>query len=82
MREREDKRKKPGRNADRFGGPRRRSKYIQGSQEVDYRDYELLRKFMTERGKIIPSRITGTTARQQRQIQRAIRRARVMGLLP
>ena len=73
--------RKPGRGSDRLG-PRRRSKYIQGSQEVDYRDYELLRKFMTERGKIIPSRITGATAKQQRQIQRAIRRARVMGLLP
>ena len=61
---------------------RKRSKYIEGWQEIDYRDYELLRKFMTERGKIIAGRITGTTARQQRQIKRAIRRARVMGLLP
>ena len=61
---------------------RKRSKYIPSSQTIDYRDYELLRKFMTERGKIIPGRITGTTAKQQRQIKRAIRRARVMGLLP
>jgi small subunit ribosomal protein S18 len=37
---------------------------------------------MTERGKIMPARVTGATARQQRQIKRAIRRARVMGLLP
>lgn len=63
-------------------GFRKKSKYIEGWQEVDYRDYELLRKFMTERGKIMPGRITGTTAKQQRQIKRAIRRARVMGLLP
>ncbi|HBA85055.1 MAG TPA: 30S ribosomal protein S18 [Verrucomicrobia bacterium] len=69
------------RDADRLGF-RKKSKYIEGWQEVDYRDYELLRKFMTERGKIMPGRITGTTAKQQRQIKRAIRRARVMGLLP
>ncbi|MFH0880373.1 MAG: 30S ribosomal protein S18 [Lentisphaerota bacterium] len=63
-------------------GLRKKSKFIEGWQEIDYRDYELLRKFMTERGKILPCRISGTTARQQRQIKRAIRRARVMGLLP
>ncbi len=73
--------RKFSRDADRLG-LRRKSKYIEGWQEIDYRDYELLRKFMTERGKIMPSRITGATAKQQRQIQRAIRRARVMGLLP
>jgi ribosomal protein S18 len=58
------------------------SKYLEGLSQIDYKDSELLRKFMTERGKILPRRITGTTARQQRQIQAAIRRARVMGLLP
>lgn len=68
-------------NNDRLG-LRKRSKFIEGWQEIDYRDYELLRKFMTERGKILPYRISGTTAKQQRQIKRAIRRARVMGLLP
>ncbi len=64
------------------GSGRRRPRFIDAGDQVDYRDYELLRKFMTERGKITPRRITGTTAKQQRQIQRAIRRARVMGLLP
>jgi len=49
---------------------------------IDYKDYELLRKFMTERGKIVPGRFTGTTSKQQREIKRAIRRARVMGMLP
>ncbi len=58
------------------------AKYLEGVTHVDYKDSELLRKFMTERGKIMPRRITGTTARQQRQVQAAIRRARVMGLLP
>ena len=58
------------------------AKYLEGVKDIDYKDSELLRKFMTERGKIMPRRITGTSALQQRQIQRAIRRARVMGLLP
>ena len=73
------------RKSDRLGdrgGLKRRSRYIRGSQTVDHKDYELLRKFLTERGKIIPCRFSGTTAKQQRQIKRAIRRARVMGLLP
>ncbi len=54
---------------------------VEGIKHIDPQDYELLRKFMTEQGKILPSRLTGTTPRQQRQIARAIRRARVMGLL-
>jgi small subunit ribosomal protein S18 len=57
-------------------------KYLEGVTEIDYKDSELLKKFMTERGKITPQRITGTTAKQQRQIKRAIRRARVVGMLP
>jgi small subunit ribosomal protein S18 len=58
------------------------AKYLEGVNEIDYKDSELLRKFMTERGKITPRRITGTSSSQQREIKRAIRRARVMGLLP
>lgn len=61
---------------------RKGAKYLEGVKTVDYKDSELLRKFMTERGKIIPRRITGTSAKQQRQVKRAIRRARVIGLLP
>ena len=76
------KKMSPKKPRDEGLGLKKRTKYIDGSQEVDYRDYELLRKFMTERGKILPARITGATAKQQRQIKRAIRRARVMGLLP
>ncbi|MBP1589281.1 MAG: 30S ribosomal protein S18 [Kiritimatiellae bacterium] len=49
---------------------------------IDYRDHEFLRKFMTERGKILPGRLTGANSKQQRQIKKAIRRNRVMGLLP
>lgn len=61
---------------------RKRVSLLKADQEVDYRDYEFLRKFMTERGKILPSRLTGANSKQQRQVKRAIRRARVMGLLP
>ena len=62
--------------------PIRRTRYLKADDQVNPRDYELLRKFMTERGKIMPRRFTGATAKQQRQIRLAIRRARVMGLLP
>jgi small subunit ribosomal protein S18 len=61
---------------------RKGAKYLEGVKTFDYKDSELLRKFMTERGKLMPRRISGTSAKQQRQIKRAIRRARVMGLLP
>lgn len=81
-----DKReKRTNRSAQRFGAEKlglKRKILVMEDQQVDYRDYELLRKFMTERGKITPGRITGSTAKQQRQVKRAIRRARVMGLLP
>lgn len=60
----------------------RGSKYLEYVTVIDYKDHELLRKFMTERGKIMPRRTTGANAKQQRQIKKAIRRARVMGLLP
>jgi len=78
MRRRESR---PGRR-DRDAPARRQAKYLEGIEDVDYKDYELLRRFMTERGKIMPKRTTGATAKQQRQIKRAIRRARVMGILP
>jgi small subunit ribosomal protein S18 len=50
--------------------------------EVDYKDVYLLKKFITENGKIVPSRITGTKARYQRQLARAIKLARYLALLP
>ncbi|MDZ4199468.1 MAG: 30S ribosomal protein S18 [Kiritimatiellia bacterium] len=62
--------------------PKRGTRFLAGVTEIDYKDCELLRKFMTERGKIMPRRLTGTTALQQRQIKQAIGRARIMGLLP
>ena len=54
---------------------------LKGVDKIDYKDAELLKKFMTDRGKILSRRLLGTTAQQQRQIKRAIRRARVVGLI-
>ena len=64
----------------------RRRKYCrftaEGISEIDYKDLELLKGFVTETGKIVPSRITGTKARYQRQLATAIKRARYVALLP
>ena len=49
---------------------------------VDYKNVEQLKKFLTERGKILPHRVTGNCAKHQRQLARAIKRARFMALLP
>lgn len=76
------KRKRTSRAAASDDAARKRIRLLKADQQVDYRDYEFLRKFMTERGKILPGRVTGANAKQQRQVKRAIRRARVMGLLP
>lgn len=48
---------------------------------VDYKEFEKLRKYITERGKIVPRRVTGTCAKHQRQLTRAIKRARILALL-
>jgi small subunit ribosomal protein S18 len=55
---------------------------IPPSQPIDYKDVELLHKFVTERGKMLPRRITGLTARQQRDLTRAVKQARLVALLP
>jgi small subunit ribosomal protein S18 len=49
---------------------------------IDYKDVKLLQKFITEQGKIIPKRITGTSSKYQRELAKAIKRARHMALLP
>lgn len=53
-----------------------------GMRTVDYKDERTLSRFVTERGKILPRRISGTCARHQRQIGTAIKRSRYLGLLP
>jgi small subunit ribosomal protein S18 len=64
----------------------RRKKYCrftaEGVTEIDYKDLATLRQYVTETGKIVPSRITGTKARYQRQLTSAIKRARFLALLP
>jgi small subunit ribosomal protein S18 len=54
----------------------------EGVKEIDYKDLETLRAYITETGKIVPSRITGTKARYQRQLATAVKRARFLALLP
>ncbi|HEY9881296.1 MAG TPA: 30S ribosomal protein S18 [Leptolyngbyaceae cyanobacterium] len=61
---------------------RRRVSPIKPDELIDYKDVDLLRKFITERGKILPRRITGLTAKQQRDLTSAIKRARIIALLP
>ena len=53
-----------------------------GVRIVDYKDDRTLQRFLTERGKILPSRLSGTCARHQRQLSTAIKRARQLALLP
>ena len=64
----------------------RRRKYCrftaEGVSEIDYKDLATLKSYITETGKIVPSRITGTKARYQRQLATAIKRARFVALLP
>ena len=64
----------------------RRRKYCrftaEGITAVDYKDVELLKAYITETGKIVPSRITGTKAKYQRQLAKAVKRARYLALLP
>jgi small subunit ribosomal protein S18 len=50
--------------------------------KIDYKDVRLLQRYMSERGKIVPSRITAVSAKKQRELARAIKRARVLALLP
>jgi small subunit ribosomal protein S18 len=50
--------------------------------KIDYKDVKLLQRFVSERGKIVPSRITAVSAKKQRELAQAIKRARFLGLLP
>ncbi|NQV69642.1 MAG: 30S ribosomal protein S18 [Pseudohongiella sp.] len=54
----------------------------EGTVEIDYKDLETLKAYVSETGKIVPSRITGTKARYQRQLATAIKRARYLALIP
>ena len=54
----------------------------EGTKEIDYKDLETLRDYISETGKIVPSRTTGTKARYQRQLATAVKRARYLALIP
>ena len=64
----------------------RRRKYCrftaEGIEEIDYKDLVILKAYISETGKIVPSRITGTKARYQRQLAKAVKRARFLALIP
>ena len=57
-----------------FSGP--------NAPKIDYKDTRLLQRFISERGKIVPSRITAVSTKKQRELSRAIKRTRFLGLLP
>lgn len=75
-------------NNRRSGGRMRRSKRkvcafcVDKADSIDYKDVAKLRKYVTERGKILPRRISGTCAKHQRQLTESIKRARNVALLP
>jgi small subunit ribosomal protein S18 len=75
------RRKRPGAAA---GPPRKRSCYVckEKVEEVDYKNYNQLRRYISEKGKIRSRRITGACRRHQRQVAVAVKRAREMALLP
>jgi small subunit ribosomal protein S18 len=54
----------------------------EGAPKIDYKDVRLLSRFISERGKIVPSRITAVSAKRQRELARAVKRSRFLGLLP
>ncbi|AYA78679.1 MULTISPECIES: 30S ribosomal protein S18 [Robertmurraya] len=70
----------------RRGGRAKRRKVCfftaNGITHIDYKDVDLLKKFISERGKILPRRVTGTNAKYQRKLTVAIKRSRTMALLP
>jgi small subunit ribosomal protein S18 len=80
---------KKGQKGGRGGGPRglfKRRKFCRFTAEkvtwIDYKDLDVLKEFISENGKIIPARITGTKAKYQRQLSTAIERARYLALMP
>ncbi len=88
MNETDDKRGGKRRSGGGAGGPRffgrRKTCPFTGSQapKIDYKDVRLLGRFVSERGKIVPSRITAVSTKKQRELTTAIKRARFLALLP
>lgn len=80
------KRKDDKKKTERKSGAFRRKKFCRFTaekiEEIDYKDIKLLQGFISESGKIVPARVTGTKARYQRQLNTAIKRARFLALMP
>lgn len=82
MNDRNDKTRRPPR---RGGGPSKRKVdpfVLDKTLKIDWRDAQTLSRFITERGKIVPRRVSGVTAKNQRKLAKAIKTARIMGILP
>ena len=77
---------KGGRRGDKQNALFKRKKFcrftVERVEQIDYKDLETLRDFITDNGKIMPARLTGTKAHYQRQLSTAIKRARFLALLP
>ena len=69
------------RDADEGFGAKRKMRRPDGIKAIDPNDYDLIRRFLTEHGKLMPARLTGATAKQQRKIRRIVGRLRVMGIV-
>ena len=61
---------------------RRKLSPLKTTETIDYKDVELLSKFLTEQGKILPRRVTGLTTKQQTKLTKAVKKARILALLP
>ena len=80
--ERNEREFKGGRPARRTSRKKVCSFCVEKAETIDYKDVAKLRKYITERGKIVPRRVTGTCAQHQRELTTAIKRARYVALLP
>ncbi|MGV3624708.1 MAG: 30S ribosomal protein S18 [Archangium sp.] len=81
--QRPEKKEETVERAPRTGGRRKVNPlYAAGVKEVTYKDVTLLKYFVSERGRILPRRLTGIDARQQRMVAKAVKQARLLGLLP
>ncbi len=79
---REDETRENGRGKGKTFFRKRVCRFCANKAKIDYKDSDALRRFTTERGKILPRRITGTCAKHQRELAGAIKRARAICLLP
>lgn len=75
---------KKGKNDKNFRRPRKKvcTFCVDKIDEIDYKDVEKLKKYVSDKGKILPRRVTGTCAKHQRKVTEAIKRARTIALLP